>query len=292
MLNLLFDHRRPAPSARRVPGSRLGLRASPSGVSVSLRAILAAVCLSAFALSGCAHHKQPQGSPQVLYQRAKHDMDEYNFNGAIKVYEQLTAIFPFTDQARQAQLDLIYAYYRAGETDSAIDACDTFIRENPTHPRVDYAYYMKGLVNFEKQPNAVDKFFGVDLSKRPPTTANTAFAAFRTVVEEFPKSAYAYDARQRMIYLRDRLAAYDVAVARYYLKRGAYVGAARRAKLVIDDYEGAPATRDALAIMIVSYDRLGMKTLADEARRVYAANFTGEIAQVAAATKRPWYFFW
>ncbi|HEV2441412.1 MAG TPA: outer membrane protein assembly factor BamD, partial [Steroidobacteraceae bacterium] len=185
----------------------------------------------------------------------------------------------------------IYAYYRAGETDSAIDACDTFIRENPTHPRVDYAYYMEGLVNFEKQPNAIEKLFHVDLSKRPPTTANKSFAAFRTVVTEYPKSAYAYDARQRMVYLRDRLAAYDVEIARYYLKRGAYVGAVRRAKLVVDDYEGAPATRDALAIMIVSYDRLGMTTLADESRKVYAANFTGKVSEVAAETKRHWWQF-
>ncbi len=219
-------------------------------------------------------------------------MADYNYNAAIKEYEQLTALFPFTDQARQAQLDMIYAYYRSGETDSAIDACDTFIRENPTHPRVDYAYYMEGLVNFEKQPNAVDRLFHVDLSKRPPTTANKSFAAFRTVVQQYPKSAYAYDARQRMIYLRDRLASYDVDIARYYLKRGAYVGAARRAKLVIDNYEGAPATRDALAIMIVAYDRLGMKALADEARKVYAANFTGQVTQVAAAVQRHWWQFW
>ena len=275
-----------------MPGSRSGLRNSWSGPALALRALLAAVCLSAFALSGCAHRKPQQSSPQALYQRAKHDMAEYNYNGAIKTYEQLTAIFPFTDQARQAQLDLIYAYYRSGETDSAIDACDTFIRENPTHPRVDYAYYMKGLVNFEKQPNAVERLFHVDLSKRPPTTASKSFAAFRTVVQQYPKSAYAWDARQRMVYLRDRLAAYDVDIARYYLKRGAYIGAARRAKLVIDDYEGAPATRDALAIMIVSYDRLGMTALADEARHVYAANFTGEVAQVASATiKRHWWQF-
>lgn len=265
---------------------------SRSRIPVSLRALLAALCLSAFALSGCAHHKHEQATPQVLYQRAKHDLDTYNYNGAIKTYEQLTAVFPFTDQAKQAQLDLIYAYYRAGETDSAIDACDTFIRENPTHPRVDYAYYMKGLVNFEKQPNAIERLFHVDLSKRPPTTANKAFAAFRIVVQEYPKSAYAWDARQRMIYLRDRLASYDVAVARYYLKRGAYIGAARRAKLVLEDYEGAPATREALAIMIIAYDRLGMKTLADEARRVYAANFTGQVSQVAAATQRHWWHFW
>ncbi len=220
-------------------------------------------------------------------------MDEYNYNAAIKVYEQLTAVFPFADQAHQAQLDLIYAYYRAGETDSAIDACKTFIRENPTHPRVDYAYYMEGLVNFEKQPNAIEHLFHVDLSKRPPTTANKAFAAFRIVVQQYPKSAYAYDARQRMIYLRDRLAAYDVEIARYYLKRGAYIGAVRRAKLVIENYEGAPATRDALAIMIVGYDRLGLKTLAAEARRVYAANFTGQISRVAVATQgRHWWHFW
>jgi outer membrane protein assembly factor BamD len=273
-----FFQGRSAPSARRT--------ASPA------RVLVAALCIGAFALTGCAHRKPQQSGPQKLYQDAKHDLDDYNYNGAIKTYEQLTAVYPFTDQARQAQLDLIYAYYRAGETDSAIDACDTFIRENPTHPRVDYAYYMKGLVNFEKQPNAVERFFHVDLSKRPPTTANKSFAAFRTVVQQYPKSAYAYDARQRMIYLRDRLASYDVDIARYYLKRGAYIGSARRAKLVIDNYEGAPATRDALAIMIVSYDRLGMKALADEARRVYAANFTGQVAQVAAVTQRHWWQLW
>jgi outer membrane protein assembly factor BamD len=276
MLNLVSPYGRFAPFAR---------AASPA------RVLLTVLCVSALALTGCAHKKPPQSSPQVLYQRAKHDMDEYNYNAAIKTYEQLTAIFPFTDQAHQAQLDLIYAYYRAGETDSAIDACDTFIRENPTHPRVDYAYYMEGLVNFEKQPNAIERLFRVDLSKRPPTTANKSFAAFRTVVTEYPKSAYAYDARQRMIYLRDRLAAYDVEIARYYLERGAYVGAVRRAKLVVDDYEGAPATREALAIMIVSYDRLGMTTLADESRKVYAANFTGKVSEVAAATKRHWWQF-
>lgn len=230
--------------------------------------------------------------PAVLYQRAKHDLDTYNFNAAIKQYERLTADYPFSEQAKQAQLDLIYAYYRAGETDSAMDAAKTFIRQNPTHPRVDYAYYMEGMVNFPKTPNALEKLFRVDLAKRPPITVNKAFAAFRTVVVQFPHSRYASDARQRMIYLRDRLALYNVDVARYYLERGAYVAAARRAKLVIENYEGAPTTRDALAIMIVSYDRLGLKTLAAEARRVYAANFHGDVAQVAAATRRHWWHLW
>jgi outer membrane protein assembly factor BamD len=277
MLNLVCSQGRPARPAPRTAGA--------------VRALIAAVCIGALALTGCAHHKQPQSSPQVLYQRAKKDLDDYNYNAAIKTYQQLTAIYPFTDQAHQAQLDLIYAYYRAGETDSATDACETFIRENPTHPRVDYAYYMEGMVNFEKQPNAIEHLFHVDLSKRPPTTANKSFAAFRTVVQEYPKSAYAYDARQRMIYLRDRLASYDVDIARYYLKRGAFIGAVRRSKLVVDNYEGAPATREALAIMIVSYDRLGMTALADEARKVYAGNFTGKVSEVAAATRRHWWQF-
>jgi outer membrane protein assembly factor BamD len=256
------------------------------------RLLIAALCIGAIALTGCTHRKLQQSSPQALYQKATHDLNDYNYNAAIKEFEQLTAVYPFTEQAHQAQLDLIYAYYRAGETDSALDACKTFIRENPTHPRVDYAYYMEGLVNFEKQPNAVERLFHVNLSKRPPTTARKSFAAFRTVVEQYPKSAYAWDARQRMIYLRDRLASYDVDVARYYLQRGAFVAAVRRAKLVIDNYEGAPATRDALAIMIISYERLGMKALAAEARRVYAANFSGHVAKVAAATVRPWWHLW
>ena len=275
MLNLVSRHSRPAHRT-----------AGPT------RLLAAVLCLSALALAGCTHRKLGQSGPQALYQRASKDLADYNYNAAIKVFEQLTAVYPFTEQAHQAQLDLIYAYYRAGETDSAIDACKTFIRENPTHPRVDYAYYMMGLVDFEKQPNAVERLFHVDLSKRPPTTAMKSFAAFRTVVEQFPKSAYAHDARQRMIYLRDRLALYDVDVARYYLKRGAYVGAVRRAKLVIENYQGAPATQEALAIMIVSYERLGMKTLAAEARRVYNANFHGQVAKVAAVTQEHWWHFW
>jgi outer membrane protein assembly factor BamD len=288
MLNLVSLPTRPRRFGRPVS---VGL-SKPQGAGKA-RLLVPALCIGVLALTGCAHHKHGQSSPEVLYQRATHDMDEYNFNGAIKTFEQLTAIFPFTDQAHQAQLDLIYAYYRAGEADSATDACETFIRENPTHPRVDYAYYMEGLVNFEKQPNPIEKLFRVDLSQRPPTTANKSFAAFRTVVTEYPKSAYAYDARQRMIYLRDRLAGYDVEVARYYLKRGAYIGAVRRSKLVIDNYGGAPATKEALAIMIVAYDRLGLTALADESRKVYAANYTGQVAQVAAAVgPRHWWHFW
>ena len=124
-----------------------------------------------------SNRKDPtKSSPEVLYKKAHKSLDSYDFNAAIKQYEALTARFPFTDQARQARLDLIYAYYRAGEGESATDAAETFIRENPTHPRVDYAWYVKGLVDFERSPNAIEHLFRVDLTQRPPSTARKAFA--------------------------------------------------------------------------------------------------------------------
>jgi outer membrane protein assembly factor BamD len=257
-----------------------------------VRGTIVALCIVLFALSGCHTRRDRElakSSPEVLYKKAKQSLNSYDFNQAIKTYEQLTARFPFTDQARQARLDLIYAYYRAGEGESATDAADTFIRENPTHPRVDYAWYIKGLVDFERTPNALEHLFRVDLTARPPSTARKSFAAFRTVVEQFPKSEYAHDAQQRMIYLRNRLANYEVHVARYYMKRGAYIAAAQRAKGAVEQYDGAPAIRDALAIMVEAYDRLNLTPLADQTRKVYQANYTGDVRQVTAEVRKRWW---
>ncbi len=257
-----------------------------------VRGTVVALCIALLALGGCASHKNrllQQSSPEVLYKKAKKSLDSYDYGTAIKTYEQLTARFPFTDQARQARLDLIYAYYRAGEKESATDAADTFIRENPTHPRVDYAYYIKGLVDFERTPNIMEKLFRVDLTQRPPSTARKSFAAFRTVVEQYPKSEYAHDSLQRMIYLRNRLANYEIHVARYYLKRGAYVAAVQRAKGCVEQYDGAPAVREALAIMVEGYDRLGLQPLADKTKQVYHDNYPGEVREVVAETKKHWW---
>src|SRR5882762_8040396 len=260
-----------------------------------VRGSAVALCIVLLAISGCRTHRDrdaQKSSPEIIYKRARQSLDSYDFNTAIKTYEQLTARFPFTDQARQARLDLIYAYYRAGESESATDAAETFIRENPTHPRVDYAWYIKGLVDFERTPNALEKLFRVDLTQRPPSTARKSFSAFRTVVEQYPKSEYAHDAQQRMIYLRDRLADYEVHVARYYMKRGAYVAAAQRAKGCVDNFDGAPAMKDALKMMIEAYDRLNLKPLADKAREVYQLNYGGDIQQAQADIKRPWWKLW
>jgi outer membrane protein assembly factor BamD len=258
------------------------------------RGTVLALCMVLLATAGCRSNRKDltKSSPEVLYKKAHQSLNSYDFNAAIKQYEALTARFPFTDQARQARLDLIYAYYRAGEGESATDAAETFIRENPTHPRVDYAWYVKGLVDFERSPNALEHLFRVDLTQRPPSTARKAFSAFRTVVEQYPKSEYAHDSLQRMIYLRDRLADYEVHVARYYLKRGAYVAAAQRAKGCVDNFDGAPAMKEALKLMIESYDHLNLKPLADKAREVYQLNSGGDIQQAQADVKRSWWKIW
>jgi outer membrane protein assembly factor BamD len=259
--------------------------------------LVLAACAASLTLGGCRSggrdRELQQSSPEIIYQQARQRLNSYDYNAAIKTYEALTARYPFTDQARQSRLDLIYAYYRAGESESAIDAAETFVRENPTHPRVDYAWYIRGLVDFERTPNVVERFFRVDLSERPPTTARKAFGAFRTVVEQYPKSEYAHDSRRRMIYLRNRLADYEVHVAQYYYKRGAYVAAAQRAKNAIEQYDGAPAIRDALEIMMQSYDKMGLQELSQQTRMVYQENFGGDsLQQRMVQQNKPWWKIW
>ena len=260
-----------------------------------VRGSVVALCIVVLAVAGCRTHRErdeKKQTPDVLYKRARHSLNSNDFNAAIKTYEQLTARFPFTDEARQSRLDLIYAYYRAGERESATDAAETFIRENPTHPRVDYAWYVKGLVQFERTPNVIEHLFRADLTQRPPSTARKAFAAFKTVVEQYPKSEYAHDSLQRMIYLRNRLASYEVHVARYYFKRGAYIAAAQRSKGAIEQYDGAPAVREALQIMIESYDRLNLQPLAAQTRQVYEANYARDVRQSQAEVKKSWWKIW
>lgn len=229
-------------------------------------------------------------APDTLYERANKSLKSGDYTESIRIYEALTARYPFTDQARQARLDVIYAYYKAKENESATDAAETFIRENPAHPRVDYAWYLKGLIEFERTPYRFERWMGVDLSQRPPVTARKSFEAFKVVVDRYPKSIYAADARRRMIYLRNRLADYEIQIASYYLTRGAWVAAAQRAEQSIEQYDGAPSIRDALRIMIDCYRRLGYAELAANTEKVYKENFpqddTGELG------KKKWWKLW
>lgn len=262
--------------------------------SPSLRLAVVLLLASALVLGGCRSRREKditQTAPEKIYESAQKSLKEGDYNNSIRLYEALYSRFPFAPEARQSRLDVIYAYYKARESESALDAADTFIRENPTHPRIDYAWYIKGLVDFERTPNFFEKIFNADLDQRPPQTARKSFAAFRKVAEEFPKSQYAHDARRRMIYLRNRLADYELNVARYYINRGAWVAAAQRAKICIEQYDGAPAVRAAMQILIQSYERLGLEPLTAQARAVYQLNYQGEAEQKAAARdkKRRWW---
>lgn len=244
------------------------------------------------AIGGCSNKaKELIGSPDKLYELAKRASDNGNYRDAITYYEQLEARFPFSNPARQGQLDLLYAYYRNREPEAAIDQADQFIRENPAHPRVDYAFYIKGLVQFERNPNFMERWFRADLTERPPIDARKSFQSFQTLLQRYPNSTYARDSRQRMIFLRNRLAAYEVYVADYYLKRGAYVGAINRAKYTVENYDGAPQIKRALQIMESSYTALGMTELAANSDRVLKENFVGADTD-ATAEKKGWWKFW
>lgn len=255
-----------------------------------MRLLIVAALVALVALPGCKTNRQDEyakTNPEVLYQQGAKALRNQDFDNAIRILEALTARYPFAPEARQARLDLVYAYYRGREAESALDAADSFIRENPTDPRIDYAWYIKGLVDFERMPNRVERIFRVDLSERPPQTAAKAFQSFKTVVEKFPNSEYAHDSHRRMIYLRNRLANYELYVARFYMDRGAWIAAAQRSKQMIETFDGAPAVQEGLQIMVEAYDRLGIHELAEQTRAVYALNFPGDADRVAQ--KKAWW---
>ena len=237
------------------------------------RVILVACC--ALAAAGCGYKERAAENlqPGRMYEKAHGLLMGGDYRGAVRYYEALDARYPFSDEARQSRLDIIYAYYRSRETESAIDAADQFIRENPTHPRVDYAMYLRGLIYFERSPNFLERWFNTDLEQRPPQDVRRAFDAFEQLIKQHPQSIYAHDARQRMIYLRNRLADYEVYVAEHYLKRQAWVAAIDRARYCIENYDGAPATRQALEIMISAYQGLGLNDLAERSQEVFALNY-------------------
>ena len=239
--------------------------------------------------TGCRSHRaaDAKSGPEQIYAKAQKAIRSSSYAEAVKQLEALQSRFPFSEPARQAQLDLIYAYYKNHEVEPAVDAADTFIRENPTNPRVDYAYYMKGLVYFERQSNWLERKFRVDLSQRPPVNAKKSFDAFQQLIEKFPHSQYVGDAQQRMVFLRIRLADFELHVALYYMRRGAYVGALNRAKYCVENYDGSPAVKGSLRVMIAAYYSLNMVDLAKNVELVYADNYPGPLADLEP--KKHWY---
>lgn len=270
------------------------MRPTPRHSRSSLLLATTVLALLGGLLGGCAskEEKDLQSGVADLYERGNKAMQSGNFSNAIQYFEALEARFPFSNETKQAQLDLIYSYYKDRQIEATVDAATTFERENPTHPRVDYALYMRGLAYFSGEHSWYHRLFNVDLAQRPPKNVQESYSVFSQLVQRFPDSAYALDARQRMVFLRNRLADYEIYVARYYLKRGAWLAAASRARFVIEQYDGSPAASEALGIMVQAYDNLGMKDLADDVRSVLAASYPESLQQLAREESRPWYKFW
>jgi outer membrane protein assembly factor BamD len=212
-------------------------------------------------------------SAQRLYSEAKEAMADGNYAQAVKYFEKLEARYPFGRYAQQAQLEIAYAYYRENDPASAVAACDRFIKLHPNHPSVDYAYYLKGVVNFYEDQHFLSQIADQDPSERDPRSARDSFAAFKELATRFPDSRYTPDAHARMNYLVNALASHEVHVARYYMKRSAYLAAANRAQFAVKTYPEAPAVEEALYIMVQAYGQMGMKDLREDAERVLVKNF-------------------
>lgn len=232
----------------------------------------------AILLFGCSTTREERDeyadwTAEQFYTEAKKALTEKRYEKAVKLYEKLEARYPFGKYATQAQLDIAYAYYKNDEPDSALAATDRFIKLNPTHPNVDYAYYLRGLVNYNRGISFVDRFLPTDSSQRDPGSARDAYREFEELIAKFPQSRYVDDAKQRMVSLRNNLAMYEVHVADFYMRRGAYLAAARRCAEIIRNYQRTPAVPVALQIMEQAYRKLDMKELADDAARVYAFNY-------------------
>ena len=212
-------------------------------------------------------------SAEKLYREAKEALDGGQYDLAIKRYETLESRFPYGRYSQQGQLEIAYAYYKQSEQASAVAATERFMKLHPNHPNVDYAYYLKGLVYFNEDLGLLGKVSRQDRTERDPKAARESFDAFKELVQRFPESKYTPDALARMKYLVNALASHEVHVARYYMKRGAYVAASNRAQYALRNYPQAPAQEEALLIMIQVYDVLGMAELRNDAERVLRKNF-------------------
>jgi len=261
------------------------------------RSLLAALLLLTLVACGGLNSSDDETlgwSAQKLYGEAKDAMGSKDWPKAIKYLEKLEARYPYGRYAQQAQLEVAYCNWKDNERASAVAAADRFIKLYPNHPNVDYAWYLKGLINFNETLGVLWWLTTPDLSDRDPRSSRDAFLAFKEVVTRFPESKYAEDSAARMRYLVNTLAQHEVHVARYYMRRGAYLAAANRAQYAIKTYQTAPALEEAVFLLASAYDALGMDALRDDATRVMKTNFPNSQYLSAGDIKReaPWWRFW
>jgi outer membrane protein assembly factor BamD len=238
------------------------------------------ICLTLFTLTslvGCGPKNEvdltADWSAEKFYIEARAELDEGNYLTAIEYYETLESRFPFGKYAMQAQIDVAYAYFKFDEPDSAITAIDRFIKLHPRHPAVDYAYYLKGLVNFERGGNILDVISDRDLSDFDRNMILRAYNDFKLLIQRFPESKYATDARKRMIYLRNELARADFKVASYYASRDAWVAVTGRTHFILQNYQGTAVIKSTLELQLKAYQQLGLEQPANDTQRIIDLNF-------------------
>ena len=263
-------------------------------LSVVSRLSLASLALLVAACSSTPEDKDAALSPNKIYADAKVEMNAGGYDKAITLFEKLEGRAAGTPLAQQAQLEKAFAYYKTAESAQAISTLDRFMKLHPASPALDYALYLKGLVNFNDDLGMFTFITRQDLAERDQKAAKESFDAFKELTTRFPLSRYAPDAAQRMTYIVNALARYEVHVARFYYSRGAYVAAINRAQLALADYQGVSALEDALFIMVQSYDALGMTKLRDDAKRVLALNYPkSEYLSLGYKTNTSsWWRFW
>ncbi|MDP2751708.1 MAG: outer membrane protein assembly factor BamD [Rhodocyclaceae bacterium] len=263
-----------------------------------MRSVATLLLSIAFFVSGCSLlpevvDETASWSANKLYSEAKDAMTEGAYDRAITLFEKLEARYPYGRYAQQAQIEVAYSYYKQNEAPSAVAACERFIRLHPNHPNVDYAYYLKGLVNFNEDLGMLGHISQQDLSERDPKAAKESFDAFKELVARFPESKYAVDATARMKYLVNALASHEAHVAHYYMRRNAYIAAINRAQSAIKTYPDAPANEESLFIMVKAYDILGMKDLRDDTERVMRKNFPKSEYYLRGLNRsEPWWKLW
>ena len=266
----------------------------PVAHSHRLPAAALAAALMLAACSSTPKDKTAGWSPNRLRAQAREEMSSGAYEKAIPLWEKLEGRAAGTPLAQQAELEKAYSQYKDGQKDEAVATLDRFMRLHPASPAVDYALYMKGVIHFNDDLGLFSFISRQDLSERDQNAAKKAFESFRELVERFPDSRYAPDARERMRYTINSLAQYEVHVARYYYRKGAYVAAVNRAQQALKDYRDAPALEEALYILTLAYEKLGMDDLRDDARRVLQANYpdSSYIERGFKAKSKPWWQLW
>jgi len=256
----------------------------------ALRLLTVLALAAVLGLAGCKKDQEDQAgvTAEEYYAQAKRALDLGSYDRAILLYKQMQTYYPFGRYTEQAQLELAYAYHKAYEPEAALAQADRFIRTYPSHPNVDYAYYLRGLIHYEQNASFFDRWLPERKRDRDQTAAREAFNDFEELIRRFPESRYAPDAKQRMIYLRNNLATYEIYVAEYYLRRKAYIAAANRGRYVIETFPGSPMTPEALRVMHEAYTGLQMDELAEDAWRVLALNYPEHPYVTGQGDSRNW----